>query len=179
MLAGYTESPNGTDSRWPEMEQWIVCAARKGAQDFWHLVDMLPGAFPTDVRQTLDGLVARSVVPEHLTIESARRQRDCGTELEVSDLPAPHPLAFDWRFTKATAVGLLEKATTLSLPDGLIGMLGAPSVYFLARKHGNGDRVTYSTRILYWWTVYPKSIPVVRFTVATSDASPRYLTCSV
>ena len=141
-LAGYTGSPNGTDSRWPEMEQWITCAARRGAQDFWHLVDMLPGAFPTDVRQTLDGLVARSVVPEHLTIESATRRRDCGTELEVPNLPAPHPLAFDWRFTKATAAGLLEEATTLSPPDGLIGLLGAPSVYFLARKHGNGDRVT-------------------------------------
>ena len=92
------------------LEDWILCALNEGAKDFWDLVRMLPGAFPTDVREALDGLVAQRKAPCDLLLEAEIREKSRGTELEIPNLPAPHPLAFDWRFTRSTAGKLLDKA---------------------------------------------------------------------
>lgn len=131
-LGASTEEHQALDNHRQEVEGWILSAVNEGAQDFWDLVSRLPGVFPNDAREALVGLIAKCQVPCHLTLEAEGRRTVGGTEIEVPGLPVPHPLAFDWRFTKSTAEGLLEKAVAVSEPGGVIGLLGAPSVYFLA-----------------------------------------------
>lgn len=117
-----------------ELEDWILYALNEGTQDFWELVSMLPGAFPTDVRTALDRLVAHRKVPYDLSLKADVRECGRRADLEVPGLPTPHPLAFDWRFTRGTAEELLGKAVGASVPNGVIGLLGAPSVYFIAKE---------------------------------------------
>lgn len=124
-----------------ELEGWILCALNEGVQDFWELVCMLPGAFPTDVRAALNSLVAQCTVPYDLTREVGRREGDLKANLEIPGLPTPHPLAFDWRFTRRTAETLLGIAIKTSGSNGVIGLLGSPSVFFLSQEQHCGPPI--------------------------------------
>ena len=115
-----------------DVDQWIIEAHEAGAKDFWHLVSLLPGVFPTDVRKALERLVPASMVPEHLAIEVPPRKQANGSASEVPGLPSANPLASDWRFTRDTAEKLLERVIASTESTQTIALLGAPSVYHLA-----------------------------------------------
>ena len=66
----------------------------------------------------------------HRLIQNPRSQ------LEVPGLPIPHPLDFDWRFTRGTAGVLLERLDALSRSASPVALLGTPSVYVLAETRG-------------------------------------------
>lgn len=114
------------------LDRWTIDAYQAGARDFWHLVSLVPGVFPTVVRNVVEKLIATSMIPAHLALEVPTLPPSSGIELEVPGLPTPHPLAFDWRFTRETADKLLERAVALTDPSESIALLGAPTVYFLA-----------------------------------------------
>ena len=52
-----------------DIDRWIIRAYRVGAQDFWHLVSMLPAVYPTVVQQAVERLIAASSIPAHLAVE--------------------------------------------------------------------------------------------------------------
>ena len=64
----------------------------------------------------------------------------------VRGLPVPHPLAFDWRFTRKTAGYLLERSAQLTGLGGGIAMLGTPSLYQLATEGEFPRRLTLIDR---------------------------------
>ena len=115
-----------------DIDQWIICAYRAGAQDFWRLVSMLPAAYPTVVRQAVEELIAASVIPAHLAVERSAWDSSGASGAEVPGLPTPNPLAFDWRYTRDTASELLERVVASTDPTQTVGLLGSPSVYKMA-----------------------------------------------
>ena len=128
--------PNVTDqsvaTHEHNIDQWIIGAYRAGAQDFWHLVSLLPAVYPTVVRQAVERLIASSSVPAYLAVERPTWKSSGVSSPDVPGLPTPNPLAFDWRYTRDTAGELLERVVASTDPTGTVGLLGSPSVYEMA-----------------------------------------------
>ena len=110
----------------------IVAAYRAGAQDFWHLVSMLPAVYPTVVRQAVERLIAASVIPVHLAVERPAWDFSGVSNAEVPGLPTPNPRAFDWRYTRDAACELLNRVIASTDPSQAVALLGSPSVYKMA-----------------------------------------------
>ena len=115
-----------------DIDQWIIGAYRAGAQDFWHLVSLLPAVYPTVVRPAVERLIAASVIPEDLAVERSTWDSSGVSGAEVPGLPTPNPLAFDWRYTKDTAGELLERVVASTDPTQTVALMGSPSVYKMA-----------------------------------------------
>ena len=115
-----------------DIDRWILAAERAGARDFWHLVSLLPGVFPTDVRQAAERLIKTSRVRQRLAVETPTRRCQGESTSEVPGLPVANPLASDWRFTTTTAKNLLQRITASTDASQTVALLGVPSVYQLA-----------------------------------------------
>ena len=118
------------------LDRCIVNAVREGARDLWHLISVLPGFYPTLVREAVARLIGNSVIPEGIRDEAPQTDPEPHSQLEVPGLPVPHPLDFDWRFTRETAGVLLERLDALSRSASPVALLGTPSVYVLAKRRG-------------------------------------------
>ena len=83
-----------------ELDGWIVAAVQSGVTDFWQLVSVLPGVYPTVVKEAVERLIEQSRIPKIVGVEQPTRVADHELDSEVPGLPTPHPLSSDWRFTK-------------------------------------------------------------------------------
>ena len=115
-----------------DIDRSIIGAYRAGAEDFWHLVSMLPRVYPTVVRQAVERLIAASVIPVNLAVERPTWDSRGVSSTEVQGLPIPNPLACDWRYTRHTAGGLLDRVISSTDPTRAVALLGSPSVYKMA-----------------------------------------------
>ena len=115
-----------------DIDRWIIGAYLAGGHDFWSVVSLLPGVFPTIAREGVERLIAASRVPAHLSVEKRTWGANTESGSEVPGLPTANPLASDWRFTRDTAGDLLERVIDSTGPTQTIALLGAPSVYKLA-----------------------------------------------
>ena len=118
------------------LDRSIVNAVREGAHDLWHLISVLPGFYPTVVREAVARLIGSSVIPEGISDEAPQTDPEPRSQLQVPGLPVPHPLDFDWRFTKGTAGVLLERLDALTRSASPAALLGTPSVFVLAETLG-------------------------------------------
>lgn len=109
-----------------------------GRRDFSQLLMHAEGAYPTDVRTALSrlektgqihltssGFWEQSAIPEELIKTSAFR--NCLASASVTDLPEPHPLDFDWRFSSETLRSLCERIGARQGEP--VAVLGAPTLY--------------------------------------------------
>lgn len=119
----------------------IVSAIRNGVQDLWQLISVLPGYYPTSIRDAARRLAADSVIPPTILNEAPPIGSTSEADLEVPGLSTPHPLDYDWRFTRKTAGELLTRLLTLTDPEGRVLLLGVPSVYVHAKNQRLNDRV--------------------------------------
>ena len=115
-----------------DVDASIISAYRAGAQDFWHLVSMLPAVYPTVVRRAVERLIAASAIPVDLAVETPTWDFSGVSNAEVPGLPTANPLAFDWRYTKDTAGELLDRVIASTDPTRAVALLGSPSVYKMA-----------------------------------------------
>ncbi len=115
-----------------DLDDWIVAAVHSGVTDFWQLVVMLPGVYPTVAREALERLVKDWRVPASILVEAQGTSSINDLELEVPGLPPPHPLSSNWRFTRKTAARLLERVKSSTKPTNRVALVGVPSVFFLA-----------------------------------------------
>ena len=123
------------------LDRSIVHEVREGVRDLWHLISVLPGYYPTSVRDAVGRLVTDSVIPPAILKEASSTGPVSEAQLEVPGLAVPHPLDYDWRFTKRTATELLTRLLALSHPKGHVLLLGVPSIYVLAERQGLADRI--------------------------------------
>lgn len=109
----------------------VMSAVRDGARDFGSLLDCLAGASPVDLRTTVGRLAAWGTLDPQLVStllgESVPHGRPQGDA--VDDLPSPHPLDADWRFTPATARAIADEARKGSRKPSIIVLLGVPTVF--------------------------------------------------
>ena len=125
-----------------DLERWIIAAVQSGVKDFWQLVSVLPGVYPTVAREAMARLVGESRIPAYVLAETPPPVSNGDLELEVPGLPPPHLLSADWRFTRKTAAELLERVAVLTGPSESVALIGTPSVFFLAALEGSPCRFT-------------------------------------
>jgi hypothetical protein len=112
-----------------DVERWIAAlAGDKSVGSFDDLVYRLPGVYPTDARDAL----LRLEVSGGVSVAAVRRlqQRSPSVSDDLaprSDLPVPHPLDYDWRFSASTADHLAAVCERLSARKPIM-LLGAPTV---------------------------------------------------
>ena len=138
-LSTFNEAPSSTYEM--DLDRSIVDAVRDGVHDLWHLHSVLPGYYPTSIRDAVGRLVANSVIPPAILDEASSTESVSETQLEVPGLPTPHPFDFDWRFTRGTSSELLTKLLAIANPAERFLLLGVPSIYVLAESRGLTDRI--------------------------------------
>jgi hypothetical protein len=111
----------------------------KGPLTFQELVRCAEGAYPSDVQAVLHAMrddAQAFLLPsgrwsdrdrplENAATEPPRKLGDGGQVLV--DLPEPHPLDFDWRFTPETQISLVEYIKASNQEP--VAILGAPTLY--------------------------------------------------
>ena len=53
-----------------DLDRWIIAAVQSGAKDFWQLISLLPGVYPTVAREAVDRLVIETRIPADVVAES-------------------------------------------------------------------------------------------------------------
>jgi hypothetical protein len=92
-------------------------------------MSQLPGIYPSVILEILNKLSDHSELAKHL-IDSARRPlRWNSPPVNLSQLPLPHPLDYDWRFTQKTLQYLHKAILAVTRPGHRISLLGAPSLF--------------------------------------------------
>jgi hypothetical protein len=132
------------------LEREIGSRLRNSVVPFWHLVRSLEGAYPAEVLRALKSLEVEDGVRQ-LVLQDLGNLPSLGATLANENgadnsypgvdslLPEPHPLDYDWRFTKS-GLSVLEAAIS-RLGVERLAMLGAPSLYLHLWRKGKGARL--------------------------------------
>lgn len=129
-----------------DVDGWTRDAlARSVTVDFSSLVAALPGVYPSDVRASVERLVAGGDVSAAVVQRLLHANPVVGGTGYVEPacpLPIPHPLDFDWRFSIATVDLLLDRCLTLTRPADAVAFLGAPRLAIRAARTSFPRRFT-------------------------------------
>lgn len=111
------------------LEGWVLARLRNARPDFTDLLVSLPGVYPVVLLETLRRLEAIGMLD---AATATRYEREAGVctrpSLTTCLLPLPHPLDFEWRFSKETSRALLEHAHDLMGANGECLLFGTPGV---------------------------------------------------
>ena len=150
-----------------QLEAQLLHVLKTGPVDFRRLVVQAEGAYPTDVLAVLRKLESSGAVTEgqnQLWVRTDSASRPCVREAgadesavcrDDSDFPEPHPLDFDWRFSRRT-LELLDQRIA-GLECARVAVLGAPTLFKFLVDHAkaahlfdrNEQIVHYLTRVGY------------------------------
>jgi hypothetical protein len=119
-----------------DVSSWIADALASGPTDFHRLLLALPGVYPTVVLESLNRMEREGRLAADVVSKLTRQTRTPlpGTNATIDPLPLPHPLDFEWRYNKPTALKLLSFAQTLAWPDDRVVLLGTPGVALAAMQ---------------------------------------------
>ena len=115
----------------------------RGCLDFHKLVRAAEGAYPSDVLSVLDSsktdpTVGSAVQRLLLDLRNPEKRVAMQHLIEyphVRDgLPEPHPLDFDWRFTRSTLNFVKQQLN--AMPTERIAVLGAPTLFTYLAENG-------------------------------------------
>lgn len=130
-----------------QVDNWVETALHAGAGDLESLLLALPGVYPTEVLKSVKRLGVRGTVSKRLAssigFSATPTVRAVETRASLSTLPAPHPLDYDWRFTKEAGSEIVDVAH--SLGERLV-CIGAPSVFSVATQRRMFDDATLIDR---------------------------------
>jgi hypothetical protein len=131
-----TDHPTLELSYIEELRSVLLSKLETSPMEFGVLVANAEGAYPTDVMTVITALAADNEVSESNGLWFLRNQdqlqNKSPAEVSVangseSDLPEPHPLDFDWRFTEDTLACIERDVNARNGGKGAI--LGAPTLY--------------------------------------------------
>jgi hypothetical protein len=128
-----------------QVDAWVSRAVNSGVSSFGDLLSTLPGVYPT---QALDS-VRRLRQAKRINVGfAAYIERQAGTQppplgsLRGALLP-PHPLDFEWRFSRPAAKALLAQASSLAGRNDRVLLLGTPTLAIMAAKEMPRSRYLY------------------------------------
>jgi hypothetical protein len=117
----------------------ILYAVAKGARDFKEIVRSAEGAYPSDILALLRELEREEKIPlsasglwgsddgNDAALSRLARSQIAGSSNTFDNLPEPHPLDFDWRFTPKTLSDLGDRLRRVGA--NRVAVLGAPTLY--------------------------------------------------
>lgn len=106
-----------------KVDGWVLAAIESGATSFQEILVSLPGVFPTDLVRSLQRLGLRGQA-RGVTPASAQPVIDTSY---VTDLPVPHLLDYDWRFTPDTARLTVDRSLDSSSVGDQVLFIGTPT----------------------------------------------------
>jgi hypothetical protein len=112
------------------VDRWVLDACRENERTFTGLLDRLPGVYPQVALESLDRLARHGRIDRSLSdtlstqAYTLEHQQLTGNSL----LPLPHPLDFEWRFTRDSSTTLLQLGAELAPKASAILLLGTPGV---------------------------------------------------
>lgn len=111
------------------VEGWVLARIRNARPSFTELLECLPGVYPVVLLETLRRLGRTGALDAARLADYEREATSCAKpSLTTCLLPLPHPLDFEWRFSKETSRALLEHARDLMSPNGECLLFGTPGV---------------------------------------------------
>ena len=89
------------------VDTWTQDGIQRGLHSLNDLAGGLPGVYPTCIRDSINRLSRAGVIPSEIALELSEpvssghiRTLIC----ETDNLPLPHPLDFEWRFSWSASV---------------------------------------------------------------------------
>lgn len=129
-------------SRFPfehRVDDWVRKLLIGGDPDFHDIIRALPGVYPTAALASLKRLYGKGLISSETfrMLETQAKKGDNFLDID-SDLPLPHPVNFEWRFTRQTADDILEIIRPYrSEASSQILYFGTPGVAYAALHQRN------------------------------------------
>ncbi len=124
------------------VDTWVRDTLARG-MSFETLLRCLPGIYPTAVLASLKRLRRENEISDEAFRALEKSATKDQQELIFDrSLPPPHPLNFEWRFTKESALKILGAASRSAPENGKILLFGTPGVARLAIKQALPQSVT-------------------------------------
>jgi hypothetical protein len=128
-----------------QIDAWVVHALQDHTLTFARLLTRLPGVFPSAALDSVHRLAQfgqiESEFAERLERQAALPRRSNRTAF--SRLPPPHPLDFEWRFTRSTGRDLLRRAKALAGRQDTVLLFGTPALAATAAEYSNGSPLIF------------------------------------
>lgn len=123
------------------VDRWVCGAINNGVTNFNSLLISLPGVYPSVAIFSLKRLIAQGKVPERFFFNGIQERSKNGhlinrvkAENNNFDLPVPHPLDYDWRFSNSASSYLLSNCLEITKPGETVVLLGTPSIFKKAKE---------------------------------------------
>lgn len=122
------------------VDRWVFAAVSNGVTSFNSLLGSLPGVYPSVALLSLKRLISAGKISERFFSGETPKRRNNHqiNRLQVRDndinLPVPHPLDYDWRFSGSATKYLLDYCLEITKEDETIAFLGTPSLFQKAKE---------------------------------------------
>ena len=128
-----------------QVDAWVTRAVESGVMSFDDLLSTLPGVYPTYAIKSLLRLGKANRIKPGL---AHRIERQARTPIVTQPSPRsallpPHPLDFEWRFSRSTGKDLLSRAASYCGANNRILLLGTPTLATVAPKSLQGHSCIY------------------------------------
>jgi hypothetical protein len=128
-----------------QVDTWVSRAVDGGVSSFGELLSTLPGVYPTQALDSVKRLRRAKRINEGFASYIERQSRKQPPPLGPlrSALLPPHPLDFEWRFSRSAAKALLTQAVSLAGRGDRVLLLGTPTLAMMAAKEAPRSRYIY------------------------------------
>lgn len=128
-----------------QVDAWVSRAVNGGVSSFGDLLSTLPGVYPTQALDSVRRLRRAKRISvgfaTHIERQARTKPPPLGSLRGV--LLPPHPLDFEWRFSRPAAKTLLAQASSLAGRADRILLLGTPTLALMAARETSGSRYLY------------------------------------
>lgn len=126
------------------IDDLVAIALASGSSTFEGLLRSLPGVWPVDALAALKRLEGAGRLLASIAVQLAQEAGNATYPVPAySDLPVPHPLDFEWRFTSSTSRILLSIADDLAPKSYGLLLYGTPGVASHAISHSLQRTITF------------------------------------
>ena len=122
-----------------KVDKWINEAYLEGMYDFASLLRTLPGVYPTEAVAGLHRIDSTPTLRREWAnsiIADAERDLPNGLVDPLWQVPVPHPLDYDWRFSRESAEFIAARAMAATQVGGTLILLGVPSILRILESQG-------------------------------------------
>ena len=161
------------NSFFSNVDSMVLGAINSNPSSFNEILTMLPGIYPSQVKDSIIRLGKSEFLPSSvISISpnlSSTKTIQSSTKTIQSLSYIPHPLDYDWRFHDSTKKLLIENFNLLSTKNDTIILLGTPSI--LETKHNFKNRVLLLDKNPPIFNSHP-NLSVIRCDILT-DSMPK------